>query len=91
MLARELALNGNCRPSHCIQPRGPCFGQAHAADFGMAVGCSRDVIGIDRFTWLAGDLRYSDQGFHRADVSQLGSSQHNIADGVNSRFGSLHP
>src|SRR5271166_5749375 len=47
------------------------FGEADAADFGMAVGGAGDVFGIDRLAGLAGDFGDGNEGFHGADVGEL--------------------
>src|SRR5271165_4608235 len=67
------------------------FGEADAADFGMAVRGSGDVLGIDGLAGLAGDFRYRDQRFHGSDVRELRRAEHDVADGVDAGLGGLHP
>jgi hypothetical protein len=67
------------------------FGEADAADFRMAIGCSGDVFGVDGLAGLAGDFADGDNPFHGADVRQLRRSEHDVADGIDAGFGGLHP
>src|SRR5215469_5231509 len=67
------------------------LGQPHAANFWMAERHIGNAQGIDRLVLFAGDLGDGDDALHAAYVSQLRSTENNVADGVNSRFGSLHP
>src|SRR5271163_3317539 len=67
------------------------LGEADAADFGMAIGSTRDVFGIDRLARLACDLRDRDDRLHGADVGELRRAQHNVTDGIDARLGGLHP
>src|SRR5271170_4452204 len=57
----------------------------------MAICGTGDVFGIDRFARFAGDFRDGDDGFHGADVRQLRTAEHDVADGVDAGVGGLHP
>src|SRR5207302_8671753 len=70
---------------------GLSFGQADAADLGMAVRCARDALAVDLLGGFAGNLGYSDQTFHGSDVRQLRRAEDDVADGVNAGLRSLHP
>src|SRR5208283_2534460 len=48
------------------------FGEADAADFGMAVGGAGDVFGIDRLAGLAGDFGDGNEGYDGADGVDAG-------------------
>src|ERR1700722_1597608 len=57
----------------------------------MAIGGAGDVFRINRLAGLAGDFRDGDDGFHGADVRQLRTAEHDVADSVDAWVGSLHP
>src|SRR5689334_15957265 len=57
----------------------------------MAVSAIRNVLRIDWLPLLAGNFSDSNNSFHPTDMSQLRRAQHNVANGVDSRFSRLHP
>src|SRR4051812_22501816 len=67
------------------------FSQTDAADFRMAVGCVGDVLRIDRLALFPRNFGNSNNAFHCTDVCQLRRSEDDVADGVHSGLGSLHP
>src|SRR6266700_905050 len=68
-----------------------CFRQTHAADLRMAIGGARDTLPVNGLRRLACDLGNRHQSFHGSDVGQLWRAEHDVADRVDSGFGSLLP
>src|SRR5579859_899696 len=67
------------------------FGHAHAGDLWVCVCAARDASFFHWARVLAGDLGNGDHAFHRARMRQLRKSGYDVADGVDARFGRLHP
>src|SRR5664279_1836906 len=66
------------------------LGQAHTADFRMAVRRVGNPGLVDRLGRLAGNVRDGDDAFHGSGVGQLRIAHGNISDGVDTGFGGPH-
>src|SRR5579872_98269 len=65
------------------------FGQSGAANAGVGVCAGRNAIFVHRLNRLTSDVPHRDQTLHRRHMSQLRSSGHYVANGVDARFTSL--